>query len=490
MKVVGTGLTFDDVLLQPRFSSVLPHEVDPSSHLTANINLALPILSAAMDTVTESNMAIAMAEAGGMGIIHKNMPTEQQAAEVKKVKKFESGIVTNPITVTPTTTIDDLRALTAKYKVSGMPVVDGKQVVGIITHRDIRFEQDGQRAVGELMTPKDKLITASHDADKETIKELFRKHRLEKVVLVNDAGDLCGLVTVKDSTRAKENPFATKDTQGRLRVGAAIGCGAKDQARAQALCEAGVDVIVVDTAHGHSKGVIEFIKWLRHNQPEVGIIAGNIATADAAVALSEAGADAVKVGMGPGSICTTRIVAGIGVPQITAISDVAEALKDKPTCVIADGGIRYSGDVSKALAAGAHVVMLGSLLAGTAQAPGEVVLYQGRSYKSYRGMGSLAAMAQAHGSKDRYFQGQQQDARKLVPEGIEGMVPFRGELQAVLDQLMGGVRASMGYVGCASIPLLQEHACFLRVTAAGMRESHVHDVRITKEAPNYSGAHD
>jgi IMP dehydrogenase len=487
MKILETGLTFDDVLLQPQFSSVLPNETDLSTQLTSKIRLNTPVLSAAMDTVTEANMAIAMAEAGGMGIIHKNMPIETQANQIKKVKKFESGIVTDPITVHPETTVSEVKALTAKHQVSGMPVVDqNNHVVGIVTNRDIRFESDPQRPVKSLMTPKEDLITAPYDADQATIMELFKKHRLEKVLLVNDAFKLCGLVTVKDSTRSKQNPFANKDSEGRLRVGAAIGCGTKDQERALALLEAEVDAIIIDTAHGHSAGVIQQIKWLRTQNQDVSIIAGNIATADGAIALSEAGADAVKVGMGPGSICTTRIVAGIGVPQITAINNVAEALKDKPTCVIADGGIRFSGDISKALAAGANTVMLGGLLAGTQQAPGELVLYQGRSYKAYRGMGSIAAMGQDNGSKDRYFQADQKNTKKLVPEGIEGMVPFRGDIQDVLDQLMGGLRSSLGYCGCATILDLQTTATFLRVTPAGMRESHVHDVHITKEAPNYS----
>lgn len=487
MKILDTGLTFDDVLLQPRFSDVLPSETKLSTCLTSKISLNIPVLSAAMDTVTEATMAIAMAEAGGMGIIHKNMSIEAQADQIRKVKKFESGIVTDPITVRPETTVAEVKELTAKHQVSGMPVVDAQnQVVGIVTNRDIRFEADPNRAVESLMTPKERLITAPHDADQATIMELFKQHRLEKVVLVNDNFELCGLVTVKDSTRTKQNPFANKDAEGRLRVGAAVGCGAKDKERALALLAADVDAIIIDTAHGHSAGVIEQIKWLRSQSADVSIIAGNIATAEGAIALSDAGADAVKVGMGPGSICTTRIVAGIGVPQISAINNVATALKDRPTCVIADGGIRFSGDISKALAAGANTVMLGSLLAGTQQAPGELVLYQGRSYKSYRGMGSLAAMGQDHGSKDRYFQAEQQNAKKLVPEGIEGMVPFRGEVQDVLDQLMGGLRSSLGYCGCPGIAELQQTATFVRVTPAGMRESHVHDVHITKEAPNYS----
>lgn len=487
MKMLETGLTFDDVLLQPRFSNILPNETNLSTQLTSKITLNIPVLSAAMDTVTEADMAIAMAEAGGMGVIHKNMSIAAQAEEIRKVKKFENGVVTNPIVVNPDTTVAEVIALTAQHHVSGMPVVDANnKAVGIITNRDIRFEQDTTRTVDTLMTPKERLITAPHDADQSTIMELFKKHRLEKVVLVNDQFELCGLVTVKDSTRAKQNPLANKDNKGRLRVGAAIGCSEKDKDRAIALLAAEVDAIIIDTAHGHSAGVIAQIKWLRKLDKEVSIIAGNIATAEGALALSEAGADAVKVGMGPGSICTTRIVAGIGVPQITAITQVAEALKDKPTCVIADGGIRFSGDISKALAAGANTVMLGSLFAGTSQAPGELVLYQGRSYKAYRGMGSIAAMGQDHGSKDRYFQSEQHNTKKLVPEGVEGMVPFRGDIQDVLNQLMGGVRSTLGYCGCEDIFTLQKTATFVRVTAAGMRESHVHDVHITKEAPNYS----
>ena len=487
MNILETALTFDDVLLQPQFSNILPHEADISSQLTPKIRLNIPILSAAMDTVTESAMAIAMAKAGGMGIIHKNMSIEAQAAHIKKVKKFESGIVSDPITVTPNTTVSQVKELTAKHSVSGMPVVDDhNRVVGIITHRDIRFEQDPTKTVASLMTPKERLITARYDADQATIMELFKKHRLEKVILVNDNFELCGLVTVKDNTRTTQNPFANKDFDGRLRVGAAIGCGLVDKERALALLHVDVDAIVIDTAHGHSHSVIEQIKWLRSQSATVSIIAGNIATAEAAIALSDAGADAVKVGMGPGSICTTRIVAGIGVPQISAISNVAKALINRSTCVIADGGIRFSGDISKALAAGAHTVMLGSLLAGTQQAPGELVLYQGRSYKSYRGMGSIAAMGQDHGSKDRYFQANQTNSRKLVPEGVEGMVPCRGDIQNVLDQLMGGLRSCLGYCGAATIADLQKTAAFVRVTPAGVRESHVHDVHITKEAPNYS----
>jgi IMP dehydrogenase len=487
MVISETSYTFDDVLLVPQFSNILPHETQLISKLTPTIALNIPLLSAAMDTVTEAPMAIAMAEAGGVGIIHKNMSIEAQAAQTKKVKKFESGIVSDPITVSPHTTVGEVKALTAKHNVSGMPVVDeNNQVVGIITNRDMRFEQDPQKTVASLMTPKGRLITAPYQADQATIIELFKQHRLEKVILVNERFELCGLVTVKDSTRSTQNPYANKDSQGRLRVGAAIGCGMNDKERALALLEADVDAIVIDTAHGHSQGVIEHIRWLRSKSASVSIIAGNIATADAAIALSNAGADAVKVGMGPGSICTTRIIAGIGVPQISAINHVAKALKDRPTCVIADGGIRFSGDISKALAAGAHTVMLGSLLAGTQQAPGELVLYQGRSYKAYRGMGSIAAMGQTHGSKDRYFQANETNQRKLVPEGVEGMVPFRGDIQQVLDQLMGGLRATLGYCGAATIEDLQKTAVFTRVTPAGMRESHVHDVHITKEAPNYS----
>ncbi|MDF1797075.1 MAG: IMP dehydrogenase [Coxiellaceae bacterium] len=486
MKIVQDALTFDDVLLLPRFSSVLPRDVDLTTQLAPRIQLSVPLLSAAMDTVTEARLAIRMAEMGGMGVLHKNMPVEQQAREVQKVKKFESGIVLDPLTVPPTATVGEVLELTQAHQFSGMPVVDGKQLLGIITNRDVRFETNYDRPVSELMTPKERLITVNEGASRDEVMDLFRQHRLEKVLVVNDAFELCGMVTVKDILKSQENPNASKDSGGQLRVAAAVGTGDAGCERIEALIAAGVDVVVVDTAHGHSKGVLEQVAWVKKINPDVTVIAGNIATADAAIALAEKGADCVKVGMGPGSICTTRIVAGIGVPQISAINDVALALKNKNVGVIADGGIRFSGDICKAIAAGAHAVMVGSLLAGTEEAPGEVVLYKGRSYKAYRGMGSVGAMSQTHGSSDRYFQEKHTEVGKFVPEGIEGRVPYKGSLHAVIHQLTGGLRSSMGYTGCETIEQMRSETQFVRVTNAGMRESHVHDVTITKEAPNYS----
>lgn len=485
MRVIQEALTFDDVLLVPAHSTVLPRDVEMKTQLTRKITLNIPLVSAAMDTVTESRLAIAMAQEGGIGIIHKNMTAEQQASEVRKVKKFESGVIKDPITVSPDISIREVMALTRAKNISGVPVVQGDELVGIVTSRDLRFETRFDEPVSTVMTPKERLITVSENADHKEAISLLHKHRIEKVLVVNDAFHLKGMITVKDIQKAKDYPQASKDGQERLRVGAAVGTGQGTEERVEALVEAGVDVIIVDTAHGHSQGVLDRVRWVKQNFPQVQVIGGNIATAAAAKALVEAGADAVKVGIGPGSICTTRIVAGVGVPQITAVSNVAEALKGTGVPLIADGGIRYSGDVAKALAAGAHAVMLGGLFAGTEEAPGEVELYQGRSYKSYRGMGSLGAMAQQQGSSDRYFQEETDKVEKLVPEGIEGRVPYKGSLFAIIHQLLGGIRASMGYTGSQTISDMHSCAEFVRVTNAGMRESHVHDVTITKEAPNY-----
>ncbi|WP_019141053.1 IMP dehydrogenase [Noviherbaspirillum massiliense] len=483
MRLLQKALTFDDVLLVPAFSGILPKDTSLKTRLTRNITLNIPLLSAAMDTVTEARLAIAMAQEGGIGIIHKNLTPKEQAREVAKVKRFESGVVRDPITIPPTMKIRDVIALSEQHGISGFPVVEGKLVVGIITNRDLRFEEELDAEVRDKMTPREKLVYVKEGADLAEAKRLMNKHRLERVIVVNDAFELRGLITVKDIQKATEHPEAAKDEHGKLRVGAAVGVGPDNDERIDLLVKAGVDVIVVDTAHGHSKGVLDRVKWVKKNYPQVEVIGGNIATAAAAIALVEHGADAVKVGIGPGSICTTRIVAGVGVPQITAISNVAEALKGTGIPCIADGGIRFSGDVAKALAAGASSVMMGSMFAGTEEAPGEVILYQGRSYKSYRGMGSLGAMAQ--GSADRYFQDAANNADKLVPEGIEGRVPYKGSVLAILYQLVGGVRSSMGYCGCATIDEFREKAEFVEITAAGMRESHVHDVQITKEAPNY-----
>ncbi len=484
MQIIQEALTFDDVLLVPAHSTVLPRDVVIKTQLTKKISLNIPLVSAAMDTVTEARLAIAIAQEGGIGIIHKNMTIEQQAREVRHVKKYESGVIKDPITVSPDVSIRDVIKLTRAKNISGVPVVNGDELVGIVTSRDLRFETRFDEPVSKVMTPKERLITVNENADPKEAVALLHKHRIEKVLVVNDDFHLRGMITVKDIQKAKDYPQACKDELERLRVGAAVGTGVGTEERVAALVAAGVDVIIVDTAHGHSQGVLDKVRWVKQNYPEVQVIGGNIATAAAALALVEAGADGVKVGIGPGSICTTRIVAGVGVPQITAVSNVADALKGTGIPLIADGGIRYSGDVAKALAAGAHSVMLGGLFAGTEEAPGEVELFQGRSYKSYRGMGSLGAMSQQQGSSDRYFQ-DDADSEKLVPEGIEGRVPYKGSLLAVIHQLLGGIRSSMGYTGCESITTLHEKAVFVRVTSAGMRESHVHDVTITKEAPNY-----
>ncbi len=485
MNIVEEALTFDDVLLLPGYSEVLPKDVSLKSRLTREISLNIPLLSAAMDTVTEARLAIALAEEGGMGIIHKNMSPEQQAAEVRKVKKFESGIVNDPLTVAPDTTVAELIKIREMYNISGLPVVDGKLLVGIVTSRDIRFVEDTTLPVSEVMTPKERLITVQEGANRDEVMDLFRQHRVEKTLIVNDSFELRGMYTVKDILRTRLKPNACKTEEGQLRVAAAVGTGSETHDRISALVAEHVDLIVVDTAHGHSKGVLDMVRWTKQNYPDVQVMGGNIATAEAAIALAKAGADAVKVGIGPGSICTTRIVAGIGVPQVSAVANVVKALKGKNIPVVADGGIRFSGDVSKAIAAGAHSVMVGSMFAGTEEAPGEVVLYQGRSYKSYRGMGSVGAMDQRHGSHDRYFQESQTEVGKYVPEGIEGRVPYKGKLNQVVHQLMGGLRSSMGYTGSRTIEDMQKHAKFVKVTSAGMRESHVHDVIITKEAPNY-----
>ena len=485
MKIIQEALTFDDVLLVPAHSAVLPREVALKTQLTKKITLNIPLVSAAMDTVTEARLAIAIAQEGGIGIIHKNMTAEQQAREVLRVKKYESGVIKDPITVNSNASVREVMELTRAKNISGVPVVDGEELVGIVTSRDLRFETRLDESIRSVMTPKERLVTVNESASHKEAIELLHKHRIEKVLMVNDDFHLRGLITVKDIQKAKDNPYACKDEQERLRVGAAVGTGAGTEERVAALVSVGVDVIIVDTAHGHSQGVLDKVRWVKQNFPQVQVIGGNIATAAAAKALLEAGADGVKVGIGPGSICTTRIVAGVGVPQITAISNVAAALKGTGVPLIADGGIRYSGDLAKALAAGAHTVMLGGLFAGTEEAPGEVELYQGRSYKSYRGMGSLGAMSQQQGSSDRYFQEATDNVEKLVPEGIEGRVPYKGSVLAIIHQLLGGVRSSMGYTGNATIEKMHENAQFVRVTSAGMRESHVHDVTITKEAPNY-----
>jgi IMP dehydrogenase len=483
MRILSEALTFDDVSLVPAFSDVLPRDVDLGTRLTRNIRLNLPIVSAAMDTVTEARLAITMAQSGGIGIIHKNMTIERQAAEVRLVKKFEAGVIRDPITVSPQTSIREVMQITRGHNISGVPIVDGEQLVGIVTNRDLRFEKKPDDPVRNIMTRKERLVTVKEGAGEEEVLALLHKHRIEKVLVVDDAFRLRGLITVKDIQKARDNPNACKDDRERLRVGAAVGVGGDTEQRIEMLVDAGVDVLVIDTAHGHSNGVIERVRWARRAYPAMSIIAGNIVTGDAAKALVDAGADAVKVGIGPGSICTTRVVAGVGVPQISAVGMVRDALKDSDIGLIADGGIRYSGDIAKALAAGADCVMIGGMFAGTEEAPGEVELYQGRSYKSYRGMGSLGAMQK--GSKDRYFQDDEGDADKLVPEGIEGRVPYRGPLRSIVHQLAGGLRAAMGYVGCASVEDMRAKPHFVRITSAGVRESHVHDVAITKEAPNY-----
>lgn len=483
MRVVSKALTFDDVLLVPAHSTVLPRDVSLATRISRNITLNIPLVSAAMDTVTEARLAIALAQEGGIGIIHKNLPPQSQATEVSKVKRFESGVLKDPITISPEMPVHEVLALTRQHKISGLPVVQGRQVVGIVTNRDLRFETRLDQPVRNIMTPRERLVTVKEGATTEEAKTLMHKHRLERVLVINGDYELRGLITVKDILKSTENPFACKDDHGRLRVGAAIGVGEGTEERAALLVEAGVDLLVVDTAHGHSQGVLDRIKWVKTHFPEVDVIGGNIATAEAARALADHGADGVKVGIGPGSICTTRIVAGVGVPQVTAIDSVATALRDTGIPLIADGGIRFSGDISKAIASGAYAVMLGGLFAGTEEAPGEIELFQGRSYKSYRGMGSLGAMQQ--GAADRYFQEADTEAEKLVPEGIEGRVPYKGPVGAVIHQLMGGLRASMGYIGANGIDAMRTDTAFVEITSAGVRESHVHDVQIVKEAPNY-----
>lgn len=484
MRIVQEALTFDDVLLLPAYSAVLPKDVSLRTQLTRAITLNIPLVSAAMDTVTESRLAIALAQEGGIGMIHKNMSVKKQAQEVRRVKKYESGVISDPIVTAPTTTIREVLALTRAHHISGVPVVDGEDLVGIVTSRDLRFEDSMNAPVSTIMTPKERLVTVREGASRQAVVELLHKHRIEKVLVVNDRFQLRGMITVKDIQKSSDFPIACKDEWGRLRVGAAVGTGGDTEERVAALVGEDVDVIVVDTAHGHSRNVLDRVRWIKSHYPQMQVIGGNIATGNAARDLIEAGADAVKVGIGPGSICTTRIIAGVGVPQISAVANVAEALRDSDVPVIADGGVRYSGDLAKAVAAGAHSVMIGGLFAGTEEAPGEVELFQGRSYKSYRGMGSIGAMTQQHGSSDRYFQ-EGSAVEKLVPEGIEGRVPYKGSVLAIINQLMGGLRSSMGYVGCEDIAEMRSKPAFTRVTSAGMRESHVHDVTITKEAPNY-----
>jgi IMP dehydrogenase len=483
MRLSKQALTFDDVLLVPDHSNVLPKDVSLKTQLTKKISLNIPLVSAAMDTVTESNLAIALAEEGGLGIIHKNLTPKTQAAHVAKVKRFESGVVSDPITIGPNMSVDEVMSITRKHKFSGLPVIEDMKVVGIVTNRDLRFETNLKQPIKNVMTPRDRLITVSEGASKKEIMGLLHQHRLERLLVIDKKDRLKGLITVKDIQKSTDHPNACKDEHERLRVGAAVGVGADTIERVELLVAAGVDVIVVDTAHGHSQGVLDRVKWIKKNFPKTEVIGGNIATAAGAQSLIDHGADGVKVGIGPGSICTTRIVAGVGVPQITAINDVAEALRKKGVPFIADGGIRYSGDIAKAIAAGAYSVMLGSMFAGTEEAPGEVELYQGRSYKSYRGMGSIGAMQL--GSKDRYFQDSENNSEKLVPEGIEGRVPYKGSVTNVIHQLMGGLKASMGYVGVDSIKKMHKKAAFVHITNAGIKESHVHDVQITKEAPNY-----
>ncbi len=479
------ALTFDDVLLLPAQSEVLPKDVDLSTRLTRDIELNIPLISAAMDTVTEARLAIAMALEGGLGIIHKNMDADKQAAHVRKVKRYESGVVKDPVTISPDQTVGEVMEITRLHNISGVPVVDGKDLVGIITSRDLRFETRLEEKIGAVMTPKDRLVTVKEGASREEAIAKLHEHRIEKVLVVNDDFELRGMITVKDIQKATDYPKACRDSQERLRCGAAVGVGAGTEERVEALVAAGVDVITVDTAHGHSRGVLDRVAWIKQHFPDVQVIGGNIATGAAARALAEAGADAVKVGIGPGSICTTRIVAGVGVPQITAVDNVCRALEGTGVPLIADGGLRYSGDISKVIVAGAHSVMIGGLFAGTDESPGDVEIFQGRSYKSYRGMGSLGAMAGKEGSSDRYFQESVKEKEKLVPEGIEGRVPYKGPLLNVITQLTGGIRASMGYTGCASMEQMRTRPEFVRVSNAGMRESHVHDVQITKEAPNY-----
>jgi IMP dehydrogenase len=485
LRIAEEALTFDDVLLLPAHSTVLPKTVSLESRLTSSIALNIPLVSSAMDTVTEARLAIAMAQEGGIGVIHKSMTVEKQAREVRLVKKFESGVVKDPITIAATATIGELIALIKENNISGMPVLDGNDLVGIVTSRDVRFEANYALPVSSIMTTKDRLVTVREDFDLSEVKELLHRHRIEKLLVVNDAFELRGLITLKDIRKSEDFPNACKDEYGRLRVAAAVGTGPDTADRVDAIVEAGVDVVVVDTAHGHSQGVIDQVRAIKTKYPSLSVIGGNIATAQAALDLAAAGADAVKVGIGPGSICTTRIVTGVGVPQMTAVANVVEALKGTDVCVISDGGIRFSGDLAKVIAAGANVVMVGSLLAGSEEAPGEVELYQGRSYKAYRGMGSLGAMSHSQGSSDRYFQDTDSGAEKLVPEGIEGRVPYKGPMSAIVHQLMGGLRSSMGYTGSADIETMRTKTQFVKITASGMSESHVHDVLITKEAPNY-----
>jgi IMP dehydrogenase len=485
MRIIHEALTFDDVLLQPAYSEILPRDVDLGTSLTRSLKLNIPIVSAAMDTVTEARLAITLAQEGGIGIIHKSMPIEQQALEVSRVKKYESGIIGSPITVTPDTSIRDVIDLTQAHNISGVPVVDGTELVGIVTHRDLRFETKFDAPVSTVMTPKERLVTVREGAAKDEVLTLLHRHRIEKVLVVNDQFQLRGMITAKDFQKATDFPLACKDTLGALRIGAAVGTSTDTPDRVAALIAAGVDVVVVDTAHGHTRGVLDRVREIKRRHPDLELIAGNIVTKEAAEALVEAGADGVKVGIGPGTICTTRIVTGVGVPQITAVAEVAAALAKSGVPVISDGGIRYSGDIAKAIAAGAHCTMIGSLFAGTEESPGDVELYQGRSYKTYRGMGSLGAMTQRHGSSDRYFQDASEELEKLVPEGIEGRVPYKGSLSSIVQQLVGGVRAAMGYTGCRSVAELRVRPGFVRITGAGRRESHVHDVTITKEAPNY-----
>ena len=483
MRLSQQALTFDDVLLVPGHSTILPKDVSLKTQLTENISLNLPLVSAAMDTVTESNLAIALAEQGGLGVIHKNMSPELQAEHVSKVKRFESGVVNDPITINPNMSVEEVMQITQKHKISGLPVLSEGKIVGIVTNRDLRFEENLNQPVKNVMTPRDRLVTVKEGASKDEVMRLLHQHRLERLLVIDKNDTLKGLITVKDIQKSSDHPNACKDLDERLRVAAAVGVGDDTDKRVELLINAGADLIVVDTAHGHSQGVLDRVSWIKKHFPNTEVIGGNIATADAAKALMDHGANGVKVGIGPGSICTTRIVAGVGVPQITAIANVAEALKKSNIPFIADGGIRYSGDIAKAIAAGASSVMLGGMFAGTEEAPGEVELYQGRSYKSYRGMGSIGAMQK--GSSDRYFQDSEDNAEKLVPEGIEGRVPYKGSVVSVIHQLMGGLRASMGYVGADSIKGMHSNASFVHITNAGIRESHVHDVQITKEAPNY-----
>ena len=485
MRIIHEALTFDDVMLQPAYSEILPREVALATRLTPTLSLNIPIISAAMDSVTEARLAITLAQEGGIGIIHKNMSLEEQARQVLRVKKFESGVISDPIAVAPNTSIREVIDLTKLHAISGVPVVEGEDLVGIVTHRDLRFETQLDAPVSSVMTPKDRLVTVRENPDNEEVMTLLHRHRIEKVLVVDDDFRLRGMITAKDYQKATDYPLASKDGLGALRVGAAVATGGDTEERVSGLVSAGVDVLVVDTAHGHTKSVLDRVKQIKADHSDIPLIAGNIVTGEAAHALVGAGADAVKVGIGPGSICTTRVIAGVGVPQITAVAEVSSALTDTDVPVISDGGIRYSGDIAKAIAAGAHCVMIGSLFAGTEESPGEVELYQGRSYKSYRGMGSIGAMSQRHGSSDRYFQDASEELEKLVPEGIEGRVPYKGSLVAIVQQLVGGVRAAMGYTGSESIDALRTRSSFVRITGAGRKESHVHDVTITKEPPNY-----